>query len=176
VLRDLADGSLIIEINGRRYYRLADITDPEIRRRFVGNTNALAEFAQQVSPPASPAPQAAAPTPPLPPPGPVPSVLRSRAEPAPQPTRGGVFRKQPAEAQPEETPRLSMAQEIEELLQYRLTLNPGLAQRSIHIRDALGGGVRIEVDGVSYNAIDEIPDEGARAFIQDTIREWEARQ
>ena len=69
-----------------------------------------------------------------------------------------------------------MAEQIEELLQLRLTATPELAQRSIHIRPALDGGVRIEVDGKFYEGVGDVADQHIREFIQSTIREWEARQ
>lgn len=172
LLRDLADGSLIVEIGGQRYYALSQITDPQTRRHFMGNASALAQFAQlsEVPPPPSvqpvtpPAPAyTPAPEPTPAPPGSPPSATRSR------PT---------AEAQAEEdAPALqTMADEIEELLQYRLTLTPEFAQRSIHIRQGAGGEIRIEVDGEFYDGVGEVTDDDVREFIQSTIREWEVRQ
>lgn len=46
VLRDISDGSIVIEINGQRYYSLKDMTDPKVGRRFLGNAQAVAEFAR----------------------------------------------------------------------------------------------------------------------------------
>jgi len=70
----------------------------------------------------------------------------------------------------------SMADEIEELLQHRMTLTPDYALRSIHIRPAPDGGVRIEVDGQWYDGIGDVPDDAVRAFLQNVIQEWESRQ
>jgi hypothetical protein len=92
------------------------------------------------------------------------------------PKRRGLFgfggSREPEEV---EEPK-SMAEEIEELLQYRLALNPTLVQRSIHIRPAHHGGVLIEVDGQSFDGVGEIEDDTIRDFIQSVIQEWEARQ
>jgi hypothetical protein len=170
LLRDLASGGLIVEIGGQRYHHLGQIADPQIRRRFLGNAQALAQFTQGaeadlISPATSevPSPPPDVPTPPpitTGPPGPRPSVLR----------RGT--------AEPEEVEEGSktIADQIEELLQYRLTLTPTLSDRSIHIRPAVDGGVRIEVEGKWYRGVDDVEDAEIREFIQATIREWEARQ
>jgi hypothetical protein len=70
---------------------------------------------------------------------------------------------------------INVADEIEALLQQRLASNPSLAHRSIHVQPSITGGVRIVVDGTSYEAVDEVSDPEARAFIQETIQEWNAR-
>jgi hypothetical protein len=168
ILRDLASGGLIVEINGQRYYHLSQIADPQLRRRFLGNAQSLAQFTQGAeagifSPPPMAGPPPESPTPPpitTGPPGPRPSVLR----------RGAA---EPEEA--EEGPK-TIADQIEELLQYRLTLTPALSDRSIHIRPAVDGGVRIEVDGRWYGGVDDVEDADIQAFIRSTIHEWEARQ
>ncbi len=46
IFRDLADGSLIVQIEGRQYRSLGEIDDPRIGRRFLGNARALAQFAR----------------------------------------------------------------------------------------------------------------------------------
>ena len=80
-------------------------------------------------------------------------------------------------ASPEDAPAAqSMADEIEELLQYRLTLSPELKHRSIHIRPGIGGAILIEVDGEFFDGVGDIIDGAVSEFIQSTIREWEARQ
>ncbi|HOA25801.1 MAG: hypothetical protein WBH90_14810 [Aggregatilineales bacterium] len=181
ILRDLADGSLIVEIDGRRYRSLNEIVDPQVGRRFMGNAQALADFAKlgkirvpeewaQVPTPERPAASAPQPpahpaAPPPPPPPPEPAA----------PRRGGLFRRAQAEdEQPVEQPPI--AEQIEELLQYRLSQTPELAHRSIHIRPAIDGGIRIEVDGRTYEGIGDVDDDEIRAFLQETVRQWEARQ
>lgn len=188
VLRDLADGSLIIEIDRRRYRSLNEITDPQVGRRFIGNVQALIQFARLGdfgSPPITapyegPTASSAATsvTSFVVPPGPIPSVVRGQRDTEPpQPPRplGKLLQPQAKPEEVESGPK-TIADEIEELLQYRLTLNPAMAQRSIHVHSTPEGGVRIEVDGRIYEGVGEVEDAEARAFIQGVIREWEARQ
>lgn len=180
ILRDLADGSLLVEVEGRRYRSLAEIHDPEARRRFVGNVRALSELVDvsddfdlptylEASPPPPPDSRITFPptdtTPPPPPPVPSSSGLM-----------GGLLRRvNPGDSEEADEP-VPFAEQIEALLQHHLTGHPELAARSIHIRSAADGGVRIEIDGHSYHGVDEVPDDAVREFIQATIREWEARQ
>ena len=70
----------------------------------------------------------------------------------------------------------SIAEQIEELLQMRLSQTPGFSTRSIHVRPASGGSLRIEVDGMYYEHVDEIIDPDVREYIRNVIKEWEARQ
>ncbi len=177
LLRDLSDGSLIVEIDGRRYHNLREISDPQMGRHFMGNAQALARFArldeysvpedeaETYTPPAAPSPEPqwqppAAPPPAAPPPA---SLIPRMATPS-------------SEGDAEPAAELSMAEEIEELLQFRLTMTPDMAHHSIHIRPGVGGGIRIEVDGQHYDGVGDVPDADVREFIQATTREWEARQ
>ncbi len=234
VLRDISDGAIVIEINGKQYYSLKEITDPKVGRRFLGNAQAVAEFAhlkniggkrmrsKSVLPPAEPAV-------PRPPSIDKPDIESS--SPAqnlelydpltdPQPKTVGTLRdsllgnigtdKEPAtsvarptepvspsreqreeikafeppsrsmgaeaQEQSEEVKARSIADEIEEILQLRLREHPEYRFRVMHIRQAPDGGVRVEVNGQFFEGVGEVSDEGARAFIQSVIREWEARQ
>lgn len=183
ILRDLADGSLIVEINGRRYRSLNQIDEPQVGRRFMGNAQALADFARlgkirvpdewMQAPTPEPPSTGGEPYRPAPP---VPSTLPPAppAEPAPA-RRGGLFRRgQQEDETPAEQPPI--AEQVEELLQTRLAQSPEFASRSIHIRPALDGGIRIEIDGRTYEGIGDVDDEPIRAFLQETVRQWEARQ
>lgn len=166
ILRDLADGGLVIEVGGLRYRSLDEIPDPQIVRRLVGNAQDLAHFARLVATPAEGQPY----------PPPPPSVTAPSAPPPPPAAQPKPSKKQAA-AEDEEPPApQSMAEEIEELLQMRLQVMPSLAYRSIHIHQAPGGGVSIEVDGQHFDSITDIMDEEAQSFIQTVIQEWEARQ
>ena len=52
---------------------------------------------------------------------------------------------------------------------------PQYSMRSIHIRPASDGGVRIEVDNRAYESIADVPDADVRDFLMGLMREWEAR-
>jgi hypothetical protein len=201
IYRDLADGALIVEIHGQRYRSLGEITDAQVGRRFLGNVKALAHFARlgdveipdewgaEAPPPprgesaafsqsewqsrSVPPAQSSQPLPPPPPP-PSPPAARPAESPS---LLGGLFGRGAKPTEPEEEIDVRpMAEQIEELLQYRLTASPDLRHRSIHVRSAVDGGVRIEVDGRYYDGVGDVEDEDVREFIQSIIREWEARQ
>jgi hypothetical protein len=76
----------------------------------------------------------------------------------------------------EEVKPKSMADEIEELLQYRLALDPEFSLRSIHIRSSEDGSIFVEVDGATFDGIGDVSDDGVRGFLQRIVQEWEARK
>jgi hypothetical protein len=99
----------------------------------------------------------------------------ARSRPAVTPTVAPSDGSSSNKKQAEETPKpRSMADEIEELLQYRLTVNPDFSHRSVHIRSAEDGTIIVEVDGATFDGVGSVSDESVRSFLQDTIREWEA--
>jgi len=162
LFRDLATGGLVVEIGGRRYFALSEITDDTIRRRFMGVAESVAQFAEGI---------ASAPSAYLPPPVvTTPIVAASTPVTAASPEITGKGKKE------EKIVIKSVAEEIEELLQYRLTISPDFLQRSIHIRESHGGAILVEVDGHFYDGVSEVADEPVKAFLQDIVREWEARK
>ncbi len=70
----------------------------------------------------------------------------------------------------------SIADQIEELLQYKLSLTPAFQGRNIHVRQGLGGGVLIQVGETYYEGVREIAEEDVREFVIGVIQEWEERQ
>jgi hypothetical protein len=72
-------------------------------------------------------------------------------------------------------PAMDIASAIEAYLQYRLR-DSDFAERDIHVLPAIGGGVRIKVDQKFYEFVDEIDEPNVRAFVQETIAEWQERQ
>ncbi len=188
--RDLSTGALVVQIGRQRYYSLDAITDPQVRRRFLGNAEAMAQFAQlkkgtsplidwaTTTPPVQP--QGAPPPPPPqlspmapPPPPPSPVVL---PPPPPVAAQSQVTADTKGKKGKEEPKPKSMADEIEELLQYRLALDPGFSRRSIHIRSTEDGSIFVEVDGVTFDGIGDVTDVDVRAFLQGIVQEWEARK
>lgn len=241
VLRDISDGSIVIQINGQQYYSLKEMTDPKVGKRFLGNAQAVAEFARlkqlagsnSLLPPTSIEPAPPAPKrstlPEMPPIESVsmadtdvdplananwledtapmedkrsstlrdsllgaspsaPTMMSSPTKPMPTPPK-------PTEPEPikafeppskspasevleedEDAEPVSIVDQIEETLQQRLREHPNFRYRTMHIRQAPDGGVRVEVDGTFFDGVGDVADEEAKAFIQSVIREWEARQ
>jgi hypothetical protein len=67
----------------------------------------------------------------------------------------------------------SFVDELEELLQVRMTGRPEMSGRSVHFRSTPEGELRIEVDGREYEAIEDIPDSEIVAELRATISDWE---
>ncbi len=189
ILRDVADGGLIIRIGDKAYRNPPAVADAEFKRRFHttlrdlngAQTPGAAEAAPE--PPAATEPGAgvAADLPPLS--DPPPESPRARVyEPAP----GDLpkFRMPDAPVKPkrgqrpvqEPIPEINIAGSIEAFLQHKLSMTPQYASRSIHVRGALHGGVAIEVDGKFYETVGEVEDVTVRQFLSATIEEWQARQ
>ncbi len=161
VLRDIADGRIVVEMDGRRYRSLSEMTDPEVRRRLLGNAHALVLWTKETAPP-------------------VPASSDARRDmvmpPAPAPIPTPVPVPAPVVGDDEQGEEKSMAAQIEELLQVRLLQNQEYKGRSIHIRPSTDGGVVIVVDGTYYDGVGDVDEEGVQEFILEVIREWEARQ
>jgi hypothetical protein len=171
ILRDLADGELVVEIGGKRYRDLAEMTDPQIKRRFMGNAQALSRFAggetsfpdQAIwsSPPSGTVKQ----------PSSLPQPEKPSFSSLVQSTESTPI---PNEENKSDAPK-TIADEIEEMLQLRLSMTPSLMGRSIHIRPTLEGGIRVEVDGHGFDSVSDVSDLEVLGFIQSVIREWESR-
>lgn len=200
VARDLADGSLIIHIGDRAYNHINQVTDPDVRRRLLSALRQLDTLTQSTettdtprvngfaTPPAPAQPTdtaATAPTPDETSPQP-----EKPKDPPPPPTgTGGAMpgdlpkfqmsdtpinpRRKPPK---EDIPELDIAGAIEAYLQHKISYTPAMQGRSIHVRPSFDGGVKIEVDGVFYDAVDEVRDTEIREFLSDTIAEWQSRQ
>ena len=166
VLRDPTDGALVVEIDGTRYRRLTDITDGEVGRRFVAHVRALAHFALVLK--GAPPPLPLLPMQPAAAPNLTRAASRSLPQPAMQPATTDAAEEAAAEP-------ISLAEEIDRLVQKRLASTPQLASRSIHIRPGLHGGVSIVVDNRAYEGVDAVPEPDVRQLIQAAIQEWNAR-
>jgi hypothetical protein len=193
VARAVGDDSLIIRIGDKAYRNPPAVADAEFKRRFhntlrdlnsaqpkIDAKRASAEAGEVAAPgEASPPmgetlpPAAAAPAaPPLssfePVPGDLPKFKMPDGPPV-KPKRG-----QRPVAEP--IPEINIAAAIEAFLQHKLTKLPEYSGRSIHVRPAASGGVKIEVDGVFYESIADVEDATVRQLLTATIEEWQARQ
>lgn len=189
VRRDPSDGTLLVVIDGVGYRSLADA--PQVKARFVqvmrdlnavvGQATAPASdspSAEPVTPPPTatpPSPQASIPPPPVTPDGAMPGDLTDyKSIQSNVVESGGLFKRPRIETQP--VPELDIAAAIEAYLQHKLSYSPEFRGRNIHVMSAPGGGVRIQVDGKTYETVDDVEDEAARAFLVETIQEWQDRQ
>lgn len=190
VLRDPRDGRLIVQMGDKGYKSL----DAGLRGDFMDIMRELGQMATAARPVSQPEPamaadsasavdvppvQAAPPMMSAAPPSPtgtgmMPGDLPRYSEMRDEIKSRGAFRAAKSEMPP--VPDLNIPAAIEAYLQYKKPFSPEYAQRSIHVLPGLGGGVRIEVDGVYYDAVGDVTDAGVRAFLQDTIQEWQKRQ
>lgn len=183
-LRAVADGALIVQM-GDKAYRLADASgDPEVERRLATLREALGLPAAPVrpAPPAAPPPAARPAAVPAPPPAAPTSTVVPGQLPGDLPRfkmpdkvePPGRFRrpKRPDEIVPE----INIAAAIEEYLQFKLAETQAFPGRYLHIRGGAKGGLAIDVDDRSFEAVDDIDDAEVRAFLRQTIQEWQDRQ
>ena len=87
--------------------------------------------------------------------------------------RSGLLGRQKTEYVP--VPELNLADAIENYLQHKLRHTDDFAGRTIHVHPAPDGGVAIEVDGAFYDSVGDVTDNDVRAFLSQTIQEWQAR-
>jgi hypothetical protein len=69
--------------------------------------------------------------------------------------------------------KLTIVEQIDQILQRHLATDPQLARRSIHLEQAPGGGLRIVVDGKYYQRPGEIEEKDIQLFIKMALKEWE---
>lgn len=75
----------------------------------------------------------------------------------------------------DDTPPLSVPEQIEEVLQRKLMGSPQFAGRNIHVR-AGTRGVMIQVDDKYYEGVGNIAEDDVRAFVQSAVAEWDENQ
>ncbi len=164
--RDVSDGALIIQMGDQLFQTLAEMQDRGMAKRFISLVKDLGRLASAGSHAIE------LPSPDVEVNSPVAGTWSAPQHEPPQPKPASET-STPLEPTP---PTGSIAEQIEELLQYRLTQSPRFRHRSIHVRSNLDGSLRIEVDGRSYDHVGDVDDVEVRDFLQDVIREWEARQ
>lgn len=181
LLRDPATGQLLVGIGSDVYASARDVRRPEHQRLLLGSARDLLIFLGQTRAaaalPAGPAPTAdidaaSAPIQPV-------TVLRPNPAPAEKlhipsmnPFQQLKVIKQLA-ATPE-TPELTIAQQIDNLLQ-DLTAVSALTGRGLRVAGTPDGLVSFELDGASYSDIDAVPDPAARDLLRSAVKRWEAQ-
>ncbi|NDJ61993.1 MAG: hypothetical protein GYB67_12755 [Chloroflexi bacterium] len=201
ILRDVADGSLIIQIGDAVYRNPPALADAEFKRRFNSTIRTLfasissAAGAESSESAPSTTPDAPVDTPPQPSPSPVPAAppapppppLSQPAEHKPAPLPGDLPKfstdnygtppqKRGRKLVQEPVPEINIAAAIEAYLQHKLSQTPDYAGRSIHVRPASDGSLTIEVDGSFYESVGDVSDAAVRTFLAATIQEWQERQ
>lgn len=156
LLRNKDDGSLVVEIEGKRYKSLGEINDRQTGRRFLVNVRDLASLARlgRVEIPDIPL-EELIPT--------VPQVGDTEV----------VIAAEEEDLVPWE--QLSIAQQIDRVLQAKIRQTPTYANRTIRIYQSPDGGILIDVDGQTFNGVGEVDEPEVQAFIQEAIHAWEER-
>ncbi|PJF40895.1 MAG: hypothetical protein D6737_11515 [Chloroflexi bacterium] len=88
---------------------------------------------------------------------------------------GFSLRGRPKKTDIKPVPELNIAQAIEEYLQHKLRHTPEFNNLNLHIIPAQDGGVTIQVGTTFYDAVGDIEDDTIRAFLSQTIQEWQER-
>lgn len=205
VARDNLTGRLLVEVSGQRFAKLSDISDPNLAQAVLTTVHDLQAFAgtPMASPsvttpsatvtaaspivhlPATPAsmpaaaPPIAPPTarPPAPPPQ-TPPTTSAEMPPIPKPSMNPFKQAQVLRArakQLEPIPLKSIPEIIDEYLQQKLLGTPHI-WRGIRVRSDAKGGVVFDVDGLTYDAVDGVPDEEVRNLIKSAIAEWDTQR
>lgn len=182
-------GKLVVEVDGQRYQNLSEITDEKARRVLLAAIGEMIDFAgnYQVLVDAGVAPLIgqAKEEPPLeqrqaeflarlererdavkgtPPPPPSFAVL------------GGAKLSEDAAAAKEASRKrpLSVAEQIDEILQKHVAVSPEMAERVIHLVQNPAGGILIEVDGKKFGKPADIPEPAIQELIKRAVKEWDA--
>jgi len=181
-------GKLLVEIGGQRYSNIVDIQDGAVGRRVLLAFQELGEFVgphgawklpamhHQAEHPAGGGPELTVEQ----------QEFLARLEAAPPDgvieDRGArvveFLQQKSSPAAPEsgaasEPEVKTFVDELEELLQVRMTDRPEMSGRSVHFRSTPTGELRIEVDDRDYEAIEDIPDSEIVAELRATISDWE---
>ncbi len=181
VLRDVAEGGLIIRIGDQAYRNPPAVADADFKRRFHTVLRDLAGAQQPVEAKPKPStPKAATAEVPAEASDAMPTFAADEPIPGDLPKfklpDKPVKPKRGQRPVAEPIPEINIAAAIESFLQHKLTHSSEYAERSIHVRPALHGGVTIEVDGTFYETVGEVADEEVRDYLTATIAEWQARQ
>lgn len=193
VLRDVAEGGLLVQIGDKVYRNPPALADSDFKRRF--NT-IMSELAKSLSTPAARTTSEmrdltsalpAAPDAPISPPPMMTPPVTSASPPSSSfdlpkytlpetsiPPRG--LGRRPPKPTNEPIPEINVGGSVESFLQHKLSQTPTFAGRRIHILPAVKGGVVIEVDGTFYETVSDIEADDVRTFLQSTIDEWGSRQ
>lgn len=150
----IVNGTPALELDGKAIPPNA--ISPEQRKRLIGLISALRPWVEAGGQPTAPPPM----------------TVPARA---PRPAGAPPATVSPVTAAVEQDIRkLSIVQQIDTILQARLTNTP-LGWQGIRLQESLQGGVEVYVGVKKFSSIDEIPDETIKAAIRAAIAEWEQK-
>ena len=164
-----ADAELVVEFQGQRFRRLADVHDGETSRRLLAMLGELAAFSEGQSAPTSPAKHAE--------PEPMSEdkflgQLVAPSEPAPIKMPGLIEALRSSAPKPGPMP-VGIAGQVEQVLQHQLADNSALRGRSIHIVTARDGSLNVQVEGQLRQWPDGVSEPTVREAVQKAIHTWE---
>ena len=191
ILRTPPLGKLVIEVSGTRYASLSEINDEKAKRVILAAIGELISFAgnyevlvdEGVAPPL-------AGSQPVYETGPLEQrqiefltrleaerdALKNVSPPQPKfPVLSGIQSRPATTPAPEPVKQeLSVAEQIDAILQKHIQNDPEMAERSIHLVQGPSGGILIDVDGKRYQKPGDIPDPQIHLLIKHAVKEWDA--
>ncbi|MCS6910471.1 MAG: hypothetical protein NZM11_07870 [Anaerolineales bacterium] len=203
VLRDRLTGRVLLEINGKRYTQLSEVTESEVRRALLLTLRDLQEFAGlsalttshtpaqfSANPPAPAHPAAPPPAPTEMPASPAVSAeveaVLSQLNAAPLPKTNethtplrlpsmNIF-KQMAQAREVSAREIAPIKSVAQQIDevlQHLILGTPFAWQNLHVASDPNGNVVFEVGTDLYRSVEEIPDRNLQVVFQEAIRRWE---
>jgi hypothetical protein len=181
IMRDITGGGLIVQMNEKVYRINGDMNDGEFRQKMMSILKELAQSAGSSAPaPAvadAPRPSLTqAPQPRLTSAPPAASAAFDLPKFSTESSSTPMTRRELKQAANAPVPEINIAAAIEAFLQHKLATTGAFAGRSLHVKPASDGGIRIQVDSTYYETVDEIIEDDVKAFLQTTIAEWQSRQ
>ena len=189
ILRVPPLGKLVVEVGGKRYENLSEMSDEKAKRVIMAAIGELIGFAgnYQALVDAGVAPPLTVPSPPEV------SIEQRQAEfiaqleaerdalkqaPPPKPklaVLGGVPPRVDVAPETVQAKReLTVAEQIDAILQKYVAADPEMAQRKVRLAQDSAGGIIIEVDGKRYQKPGDIPETQIQALIKRAVKEWGA--
>lgn len=163
------NGDMLVEMDGTL---LTKPLSADRRKRLLDLINVFRPWLETPQAPSAPlasAPVQSAPRTP-PPPAPKPSVAPAVK---PVPMAFGVPPKKQADPETE-FKLLSMVQQIDSVLQTKIA-GTSFEKDGLHLKDSISGGLEVHMGSDTFESIDDVPDEKAKALIRTAIAEWEQK-
>ncbi|MEZ4592753.1 MAG: hypothetical protein R3D55_16635 [Chloroflexota bacterium] len=192
ILRVPPMGKLVVSFNGKRYEKISEVTEANVRQLMQAAIGELITFAggyqnlvdAGVAPPLAPSqPNNTRPAEEVSENEEAQRFINRMEEerdaakssgPRPSPSLLANLRRRPASTEASANKMLSLVEQVDTILQRHLLTDPELADRKIHLVQDTKGGLIIEVDGRRYDRPRDIDDPRIQAMIKRALKEWEA--